>query len=381
MRAARIVETVLRPGFEPLRDRFAAHFERDDEFRELGAALVVYEAGEKVVDLHGGYADEACTRAWTPRTLTHIWSASKGVMAVAIAQLVDAGELDYALPVARWWPEFAQAGKSAITLDQVVSHRAGLNGFTEPTSVTDLYDWELITHRLARQAPLWRPGSTASYHGMSYGWLTGELIRRVTGLTPRDYIQRHIAQPLGSDLWLGVPSGREEDVADIVPPQADQHPVALNAIAAGPTRNPTPDARTANLAAWRAAQLPAVNVHASADGLARLYGALANAGRIDGVQLLSPSAIAGMTRPRGEPRDEMLGERQWAGGVALNRGGLYGQGANAFGHSGWGGSFGFADPDSARGVAYIVNRMGSALNGDPRARALARLATELGRAP
>ncbi|MGB3391939.1 MAG: serine hydrolase domain-containing protein [Stenotrophomonas sp.] len=375
-----IVEHVLDPRFRPLRDAFAANFERSDEFRELGAGLVVYEAGYKVVDLHGGYQDPARLTPWTQHTLTNIWSASKGVMAVAIAQLVDAGQLDYAAPVATWWPEFAQAGKAAITLDQVMSHRAGLNGFAAPTQPADLFEWELMVRRLAEQAPLWPPGSTASYHGMTYGYLTGELLRRVTGLMPRDYIDRHIAQPLQADFFLGVPPQRTDDVAEIVPPQDDLHPFTLNAIAAGPTLNPTPDAAAANLAAWRQAQIPAVNIHASADGLARLYAALANAGHLGSTRILSEAALDAMTRARGLPHDEMLGERQWAAGVALNRGGLYGHNAGAFGHSGWGGSFGFADPATGRGVAYIVNRMGSALNGDPRARQIAQLATEPPRA-
>ncbi|HRN61274.1 MAG TPA: serine hydrolase domain-containing protein [Gammaproteobacteria bacterium] len=372
-----IVERVLDARFAPLRDAFAAHFERDDEFRELGAGVVVYEAGHKVVDLHGGFQDARRQALWTERTLTNIWSASKGVMAVAIAQLVDAGALDYAAPVARWWPEFAQAGKQAITLDQVMSHRAGLNGFAAPTRPEDLYDWALMTRRIAEQAPLWPPGSTASYHGMTWGWITGELVRRVTGLMPRDYIEQHIAAPLQADLSLGVPPERMGDVAEIIPPEDDLHPASLNAIAVGPTVNPAPNAAAANHGAWRAAQIPAVNVHASADGLARLYGALANGGRLDAMRILSETALADMVRPRGEPRDEMLGERQWAAGVALNRGGLYGPDDHAFGHSGWGGSFGFADPATGRGVAYIVNRMGSALNGDPRARTIARLAAEL----
>lgn len=372
-----IVEHVLDARFEPLRDAFAAHFERDDEFRELGAGLVVYEAGRKVVDLHGGYQDHQRRIPWTDRTLANIWSASKGLMAVAIAQLVGAGQLDYAAPVATWWPEFAQAGKDAITLDQVMSHRAGLNGFSAPTRPEDLYDWELVTQRLARQAPLWPPGSVASYHGMTYGYITGELVRRVTGLMPRDYLRRHIAEPLRADLFLGAPPERMDDVAEIVPPREDLHPPKLDHIAAGPTTNPTPDAAAANLPEWRAAQIPAVNVHASADGLARLYGALADSGRFGEVELLSGSALAAMLRPRGFPHDQMLGERQWAAGVALSRGGLYGHNDTAFGHSGWGGSIGFADPASRRGVAYIVNRMGSALNGDPRASTIAQLATKL----
>jgi CubicO group peptidase (beta-lactamase class C family) len=366
-----IVERTLRRGFEPLRDAFAAHFMRDDEFCELGAALVVYEAGEKVVDLYGGYLDVQRQRPWDAHSIANIWSASKGLMAVAVAQLVEAGQLDYQAPVATWWPEFAANGKGAITLDQVMSHRAGLNGFDVPTTPDDLYDWELTASRLARQAPLWTPGSTASYHAMTYGLLAGEIVRRVSGLMPREYLRQRIAAPLGADLWLGAPPGREHDVADIVPPQADAHPPELNPIAARSINNPVPNASAPNLAAWRAAQLPSVNVHASADGLARFYGAIVNGG------LLSAAGLAAMVKPRGTAHDEMLGRRQWAAGVALNLDGLYGARSDAFGHSGWGGSFGCADPGSQRGIAYITNRMGSALNGDPRARALVTLATNL----
>ena len=370
-----IVERVLRAGFEPLRDAFAANFARADEFRELGAALVVYEAGEKVVDLYGGFLDEAHTRAWSGDSLANIWSASKGLTAVAVAQLVEAGLLDYQSPVATWWPEFAQGGKGAITLDQVMSHRAGLNGFAEPTTPHDLYDWDLAADRLARQAPLWPPGSTASYHGMTYGVLAGEIVRRASGLRPRDYLRRRIAEPLGADLWLGAPTARLGDVADIIPPLPDSRRIELNPIASWCIANPVPDAAAANHSAWRAAELPAVNVHASADGLARFYGALANAGRLGDTILLGEHALASMVMPRGAARDEMLGVRQWAAGMALNLGGLYGAQPTAFGHSGWGGSFGCADPHSRRGIGYVTNRMGSALNGDPRAKTIAMLAT------
>jgi CubicO group peptidase (beta-lactamase class C family) len=372
-----ITERTLHPRFEPLRDLFASHFERDDEFRELGAGLVIYEHGEKVVDLYGGHQDEACNHRWSGATLTNIWSASKGLMAVAVAQLVSEGLLNYNAPVATWWPEFAQNGKSNITLDQVMSHRAGLNGFDEATTPDDLYDWELSVGKLARQAPFWSPGSMASYHGVTYGVLAGEIIHRASGLMPRDYLRQRIALPLGADFYLGLPSERADDVADIIPPMPDDTRIELNAIATRCVTNPVPNAAAANHLAWRAAQLPAVNVHASADGLARFYGALANGGRLDGVELLSKNTLAEMLRPRGAARDEMLGARQWAAGVALNLGGLYGEHPNAFGHSGWGGSFGCADPITGRGIAYIPNRMGSALNGDPRAQSIVALATSL----
>ncbi len=371
-----ITEITVADGAERLRDQFAAHFERTDEFQELGAGLAVYRNGAKLVDLFGGYMDTAREKPWRATTLVNIWSASKGVMALAIAQLVDKNILSYDAPVSTWWPDFAQNGKRAITLAQVMSHRAGLNGFAEPTAPEDLYDWDLITDRLARQAPLWPPGSTASYHGMTFGWLTGEIIRRSTGQTPRDYIRQHVAEPLGADLHLGVPPERIDDVADIVPPLPDHSPVQLNEIARFTVENPTPNAAAANESKWRFAQIPAVNIHATADGLARVYGALANGGVFEDRELISRNGISAMITPRGEPMDEMLGPRQWAAGVALNSGGLYGDSPEAFGHSGWGGSFGFADPRTSRGVAYVVNRMGSALNGDPRARTLAALAEQ-----
>lgn len=372
-----IAENTLAAEACRVRDQFASHFKRTDEFQELGAALAIYQRGEKIVDLHGGYMDAARRKPWSKRTLVNIWSASKGVMALAIAQLVDRNALSYDQTVATWWPEFAQNGKGAITLAQVMSHRAGLNGFAEPTTPEDLYDWDMITDRLARQAPLWPPGSAASYHGMTFGWLTGEIIRRVTGQTPKDYIRQQIAEPIGADLHLGLPRERLDDAAEIVPPLPDNTKVELSATARHTIENPIPNAAAANEAGWRAAQIPAVNIHATADGLARVYGALANGGVIDGVELISRKGLAAMTAPQGDPFDEMLGQRQWAAGFALNIGGLYGDSPHAFGHSGWGGSFGFADPETSRGVGYVINRMGSALNGDPRAKSLAAIAATI----
>jgi CubicO group peptidase (beta-lactamase class C family) len=180
-------------GFESIRETFQSQFERTDEFRNLGAGVALYLNGRCVVNLYGGHRDASRTLPWTQRTLVNLWSASKGVMALAIAQLVDAAELDYDAPVAKYWPEFAQNGKHAITIAQVVSHQAGLNGFAEQTTPQDLFDWELITTRLARQAPLWPPGTFVSYHGMTYGWLTGELVRRVSGMEVRDYVARRAA--------------------------------------------------------------------------------------------------------------------------------------------------------------------------------------------
>jgi CubicO group peptidase (beta-lactamase class C family) len=359
------------PAFRKAADAFAANFDRGDEFRELGAGLSVYCGGACVIDLRGGYQDVARSTRWSQSTLVNLWSASKGIMAVAIAQLVTDGLLAYESPVADFWPEFAQNGKAGVTVSHVVSHQTGLNGFAEPTSPEDLYDWNLIIARLARQAPFWEPGSFTSYHGMTYGWLTGELVRRASGLEPRDYIRQRIAAPLGADLWLGVPSRRESDAAEIVAPQTDRTPSPLNEIARRAVTNPAPVATAPNAPAWRKAQIPAVNVHSTANGLARVYAALANRGTLNGVQVLPSEGVDVLRQVRSRGPDQMLGERYWASGVALNTTGMYGPHRSTFGHSGWGGSYGCADVEHNVAIAYVVNRMGSALNGDPRARSIA----------
>ena len=362
------IQGEVKPGFERVRQAFAANFSDESSIRDLGAALSVHVGGQPVSRLFGGFQDVERTRPWAASTLVNIWSASKAVLAVAIAQLVDAGRLDYERPVADVWPEFGAAGKTSITLNQVLGHQAGLNGFAEPTSPEDLYDWAAITARLARQRPFRPPGTMTSYHGMTFGWLCGEVVRRASGMELRDYIRERIAGPLGADLWLGCPVERRQDAAFIVAPDPDINPVVLSEIAARTVVNPVPDATLANTDAWRVAQIPAVNVHATAEGLGRLYAALANRGALDGTRILSPGAVDAMRTMRSPGPDEMLGPRRWAAGVALNGDGQFGPDAEAFGHAGWGGSLGCASVRSGVAIAYVMNRMGSRLNGDRRAR-------------
>jgi len=356
------------PGFRRVRDAFVENFSESAEFRDLGAGLTVFVGGKRVVHLLGGYRDPECKRPWNESTLVNVWSASKAVVAVAIAQLVDSRQLDYERPIAAVWPEFGAEGKASITVGQVLSHQAGLNGFVEPTSAVDLYDWHRITSRLARQRPFWTPGTLTSYHGMTFGWLCGEVLRRTAGMEVRDYVRKKIAEPLDADLWLGCPIERRSDAAFIVAPEADRTPVELNAIASRTVVNPVPDGALANTDEWRDAQIPSVNIHSTADGLARLYAALANKGSLDGVQILSPAAVDSLRQVRSPGPDEMLGPRRWAAGVALNFDGAFGPDPDAFGHAGWGGSLGCASVQANVAIAYVVNRMGSKLNGDRRSR-------------
>jgi CubicO group peptidase (beta-lactamase class C family) len=366
----------VAPAFARVRDAFVENFTRAGEFADLGAGLAVFVGGKRVVHLYGGHRDIGRSLPWIESTLVNVWSASKGVLAVAVAQLVDAGELDYARPVARYWPEFATAGKAGITVEQVLSHQAGLNGFAEPTTPADLFDWNLVVQRLERQRPLWTPGSFTSYHGMTFGWLAGELVQRASGMPLREYVRRFIAGPLGADLWLGCPRDRLADVATIVPPEPDRTPVELNEVARHAVVNPVPNAQHANTAAWRDAQIPAVNVHCTAAALARMYATLANGGELDGVRLLSPRGVDELRRMRAPGPDQMLGSRRWAAGVSLNTDENYGPDPHAFGHAGWGGSVGFASVSTNVAMAYVVNRMGSRLNGDSRASTLCRAVFE-----
>lgn len=357
-------------GFEPVAEAFRANFIRSDAYREMGASFSVYWRGRQVVRLWGGLR-KAGGEAWTPDTLVNIWSATKGLTAVLMARLMDRGLIDYEAPVATYWPEFAAAGKADIRVIDLLDHQSGLNGFLAPTTIEEFADWDLLAARLAAQPPLWPPRSHSAYHAMTFGFLAGEVARRVTGLSPRDLFRRELAEPLGADLFLGAPTDVLDRVAPIVEPDAwSTTSGAVDAIAEPATVNPGPRPEWANRVDWRAGQVPAANGHATADGLARVYASLAEGGELDGVRLLSADAIAVMVRPRNDGHDHMLGERVWAAGMALNATGSWGPNPAAFGHSGWGGAFGCADRQNRLAFGYVMNRMGGKVAEDPRARAL-----------
>jgi CubicO group peptidase (beta-lactamase class C family) len=369
------IQGEVEARFEPVREAFAANFHRPGDFGEVGAAIAIYYRGRCVADLWGGFADKARSRPWTRETLVNVWSATKGATATAVAKLVDQGEIAYDDPVARVWPELAQSGKAAITIGQVMSHQAGLPGFVEPMRLEDLYDWAGCVARLERQTPAWLPGSQTSYHATTFGFLAGEIIRRASGLSAGGYLAREIAEPLGADIFIGLSEALEPRVADTLgpkrpptPPTFEQSEVARSAL-----RNPITGPMAPNRRAWRAAELPAANGQASAQGLARLYAALAGAGELDGIQLLSPETLTQMTAPAAPAgrRDQLLGFVDcWAMGVMLNSPRLYGPNPRSFGHSGWGGSFGCADPQRQLAIGYVCNQMGPDLTDDPRAASL-----------
>jgi CubicO group peptidase (beta-lactamase class C family) len=367
-----VMEGQVAPGFEAARDAFAANFTRAGAYQEVGAGFAVFYRGRLVVDLAGGHADAARTRPWTRGTLINVWSATKAIPAAAVAQLVDRGKLSYGDTVASVWPQFVQGGKHEITVAQALSHQAGLPGFAEPTTVEDQYNWAGCVAKLEHQTPAWPPGTATSYHAMTFGWLAGELVRRVDGRSLGRYVAEEICGPIGADIHIGLPEALEPRVAEMLGPKVPPDAAAMAALPPAAQMalvNPQQLPTAPNARAWRAAEIPAANGQASALGLARFYAALVGGGALEDGRILSPTGVARLIAPAAPKgrRDMFLGfVDSWGMGVALNTPGIYGPNPRAFGHSGWGGSFGCADPDVGVAIGYVCNQMGPELVGDPR---------------
>ncbi|WP_165984385.1 serine hydrolase [Streptomyces sp. YIM 98790] len=359
----------------------------EENFRargELGAAVTVLVGGEPVADLWGGWADPGRTRPWERDTLVNVWSTTKGVTALCAHLLADRGLLDLDAPVAAYWPEFAAAGKENIPVRDLLSHRAGLAGLREPHSAAELYDWKLTCDRLAATEPWWEPGSAFGYHALTYGFLVGEVIRRVSGRMPAAFLREELTGPLGIDFSIGLPESEEHRVAELLhepaPAGADSEQArlltALPPVALAALGNPRVGGAHANTPAWRRADLPALNGHGTARAVAALYGIWAGGGRYGDREVLSPAAVARARQGQGPGQDLALGqalgrEMDVALGLWLSGPhGSYGPNPLAFGHDGFGGSFGLADPESGVAIGYVMNRMGAHIMDDPRKTAL-----------
>ncbi|MGW1624524.1 serine hydrolase domain-containing protein, partial [Streptomyces sp. NPDC002172] len=333
------------PRFAAVREAFEENF-RDRE--ELGAAVAVTAGGETVVDLWGGWADPAHTRPWERDTVVNVWSTTKGPVALCAHILADRGLLDLDAPVAAYWPEFAAAGKERILVRHLLSHRAGLSGLREPHSLQDLYDWELTTARLAATEPWWEPGTTSGYHALTYGFLVGEVVRRVSGLRPGAFLEREMTGPLGIDFTVGLPEKQAGRAAELVHPRvvSDSEQAAifsqLAPAAVAALANPRVGASAANTPEWRAAEIPAANGHGTARAVAALYGVFAGRGEYDGLRVLSPAAAERVREGQGSCRDLVLGagfEHETEIGLGLwlsGPNGSYGPNPRAFGHDGFG---------------------------------------------
>ena len=305
-------------------------------------------------------------------------------MAVCAHQLVSSGKLDLDAPVARYWPEFAQAGKKDLPVRFLLSHRAGLPAISKPLPAEALFDWDIMCSALAEQQPWWKPGEKHGYHAMTFGFLVGELIRRITGESPRDYLRTKLAAPLHADFQIGLSERDENRVAEIIaappPPPGAPNPMAAllsakpESVTARTLANPPSVSApgVSNSPAWRRAQLPAANGHGTARALAQVYGALSRGGEIGGVRVIAPEAIRRFSEEQSSGLDEVLliPTRFSLGFMMSLPSASMGPGTRSFGHPGAGGSLGFADPDAKIGFGYIMNQMNAGILIDQRATAL-----------
>jgi CubicO group peptidase (beta-lactamase class C family) len=371
----------VAPGFEPVAEAFEENFA---ERGELGAAFAAYVDGAPVVDLWGGIADAASGRPWERGTLQLIFSGTKGLTALCVAMLLDRGALELDAPVARWWPEFGAAGKEAVTVADVVSHRVRMPGVRTPVDEDAFLDARGMAARLAAQPQETDPRTAVVYHPITYGWLCAELVRRAdpAGRSVGRFLADEVVGPLGLELWLGLPAQLEERVATLrYGPEwglsvgrEDPFPgdALWTAIWANPPLFPPGEPPPWNRRAWHAAEIPAANAIGTARSLARIYGALACGGALDGARLLSPQGVARASAQLSAGTDAFTDEPLAFGvGFELQTGAAtFGPAAQAFGHTGAGGSVHGAWPAQRTGFSYAMNELRDDPEGDPRARAL-----------
>jgi CubicO group peptidase (beta-lactamase class C family) len=363
--------------FEPLRELFAAKLESGED---LGASLAVNLDGDMVVDLWGGWADEARTVPWTENTIINVFSTTKTMTALAALVLVDRGDLDLDANVAKYWPEFAANGKAGIKVRHLLSHTSGLSGWEQPLTIEDVYDWDKSTAMLAAQAPWWEPGTASGYHGLTFGHLIGEVIRRITGRRLGEFFAAEIAGPLGADFHIGLAPSESHRVANVVPlpiPQVDLTGLDPHSIAFKTQSNPMMQAEYSWTDRWRRADIGAAGGHGNARSVARAQSAVACGGQVDNVRLLSPQTIDWIFTVQSNTVDLVMG-------IQLRMGVGYGllpmpdvlpflPEGRLCAWGGWGGSLVIADVDRRMTFAYVMNKMAPGIVGAVAAALVERL--------
>ena len=355
---------------------------------ELGAAIAIEIEGEMVLDLWGGIDNVSTESKWKEDTIVNVFSTTKGVAAICLLQLVEQGLVDLDAPVVKYWPEFGKNGKREIPVRYLFCHKSGLSGVRKPLPNDAWYKWDLICESLAEQEPWWEPGTAHGYHAMTYGYLIGEMVRRVSGMSIGEYFRKNIGDPLDLDFWIGLPENEFSRVTDLHPSLATPLQKLLMPLFKITPRGILPpiirmlldfsDPKTISGAAfsnpvlsmeepfyvntdeWRKAEIPAANGHGSARSLAYLYGVLANGGNRNGTHVLAPETIEKARKTESDGKDLVLGGIHSKFGLGFMLGTEHinmGPGAGSFGHGGAGGSLGFADPDNKISLGFVMNQM------------------------
>jgi len=367
------------PGFEPVREVFADNFANQGE---VGAAFTAYQRGEKVVDLWGGVADPATGAPWKEDSIIVVFSTTKAATALCANRLIEQGLLDVDAPVASYWPEFAAAGKADLPVRYLLTHQAGLAWVDDPMTRDEALAWDPVVAALGRQAPSWEPGTQHGYHASTYGWLVGEVVRRISGKSLGTFFRDEVADPLGLDFWIGLPEAEESRVVPLITFPAAEGPMkelvdafmgpetdlgrALSAPGGAFAESHTLDELDMiNTRAVRAAEIPAWNGVTDARSLARMYAAMI--GEVDGVRVLGPGQVkAAATQQTSGGNSILLGLDIQFGLGFMVPSSIMPYKAGSFGHFGMGGSVGWADPETELAFGYVMNRMDLGLAGDAR---------------
>ncbi len=353
-------------GFEFVRDTFTANF---DLGLEVGASVAVTKDGEPVVDLWAGEASPGVP--WAEDTIVNVYSTTKTMAATCVLMLADRGQIDLSAPVADYWPEFSQNGKEDVTVGHVMSHSAGLSGFDPPLArIEELYDWDAICDRLARQAPWWEPGTSSGYHLLTQGFLQGEIVRRVTGKSIGTFFREEVAEPLGADFHIGLRPEHDERVGELVPPvyDADAAPPDPDSVVGRSYSGAQPTGLEPRTREWRAAEIPAGGGFGNARSVARIHSALACGGTVDGVRIMSEAGVERALEEQISGPDLVLGVPMRFGmGFGLNDPAMpISPNERAFFWGGWGGSLAVIDLDARVSIAYVMNKMEADLMSDMR---------------
>ena len=364
-----VIKGYCEDRFESVKEEFQKNFEND---LEVGASFAVTIEGKHVIDIWGGYADAEKTRPWEQDTIVNVYSTTKVMTSICIHILVDRGLLDLDAPVANYWPEFTQAGKENLPVKYLLSHTSGIAGWDKKFRTKKLYNWDLMVELLAAQKPWWEPGTKSGYHTVTFGYLLGELIRRITNKTVGTFFQEEVADPLNADFHIGVPEDQFGRIADLVPPppidlstfgEIDPKSVAMRSLT-----NPMIDVLDTRTREWRMAEIPAANGHGNARSVSRVTAALACGGQLDGVRILSEKAIRRSIEEQSYGIDLVLNTpiRFGLGWGLQSKEIPIGPNENLFYWGGYGGSVVAVDLDEKMSIAYVMNKMVSTLTGDPR---------------
>ena len=366
------VQGLVHDKYAGARAAFEANL---DSGADVGASFCATVEGETVVDLWGGFADEARTHPWQRDTIVNVYSTTKTMTALTALLLADRGELDFDAPVARYWPQFAAGGKEAVKVSHLMSHSAGLSGWKEPLVKEDLYDWDKVTALLAAQAPFWEPGTAPGYHALTQGYLVGEVVRRITGKSLGTVFREEIAEPLGADFHIGLPASEDARVAELIAP-----PPAEAGLGAGPrselqanmSDNPPLEVSETRTRAWRGAEIPAAGGTGNARSVAEVQSLLANGGVAKGKRILSEAGCRKALELQIEGPDLILGiPTRFGMGFGLAGGAVPLPNPNTIYWGGYGGSLVIIDMDARTTFAYAMNKMAGTTTGDMRAFSLA----------